>query len=190
VKRNAGFTLVELLTALAILSIVGLISYRGLVAVVDTRDRVSAETQKWRGLAAFFERLEHDLSRVGQRAVRDGVKDRPPLVADSDTGLEFSRYAALGAADVPRRIGYALSGAGEIELHVWSGLDVAAHSPAARYTALRGVKLFELHLLDDGGAWQPSWPSGANVSVLPRALRVRVVLATGEDVVRVLAVQP
>jgi general secretion pathway protein J len=44
---QGGFTLIELLSALLILSLVAVMSFRGLAAVLDARDRVAQETEKW-----------------------------------------------------------------------------------------------------------------------------------------------
>src|SRR4051812_16355559 len=54
--RARGFTLIELMIALLILSIVALMSYRGLVAVLDAREHVAGETAKWRRVASFLAR--------------------------------------------------------------------------------------------------------------------------------------
>ena len=184
-----GFTLIELLTALVILSIVGLMSYRGLSAVVDTRERLAAETARWRELALFFERLEHDLARAAPRKVRTGSTDRPAFVGYAGARLDFSRLAGAGASDLPTRVGYALNAANEVELAIWPRLDGPANAEPARYAALQGVRSFEIRYLGRDGAWLDVWPAARDDPPLPRAIRVTVVLTSGEDVVRVFAVQ-
>jgi general secretion pathway protein J len=183
--KAQGFTLIELLTALVILSIVGVMSYRGLNAVVETRERVAAETGKWRGLATFFERFERDLALAAPRAARRA----PAFIGHADARVEFSRFAPAGGVDAPRRVGYSYNAAGEIELVLWPGPDAMNGVQPARYAALEGVRVFELQYLGANGAWQPSWPASATGPALPRAVRVRVVLVSGEDIVRVFAVQ-
>ena len=184
-----GFTLIELLTALVIISIVGLMSYRGLSAVFETRERVAGETGKWRSLSLFFERFEHDLARAAPRKVRIGSTDRPALVGYADGRLDFSRLAGAGAADVPTRVGYALNAVNEVELAIWPRLDGPANAGPARYAALQGVRSFKIQYLGRSGAWLDVWPAARDDPALPRAVRVRVVLTSGEDVVRVFAVQ-
>jgi general secretion pathway protein J len=182
-----GFTLIELLTALVILSIVGLMSYRGLSAVVETRERVEAETLKWRALELFFERFEHDLSRASPRTASGAAGVRPAFIGHAGGRVEFSRSGS--ASEAPARIAYALNAAREVELLLWPGIDAPADAHPGRYAALSGVSLFELHYLGRDGTWAPAWPTARDDPKLPRALRVRVVLTTGEDVVRVFAVQ-
>ena len=56
-----GFTLIELLTALIILSLLALMSYRGLDAVLDSREYVKRETEKWRRVTLFLDRFGRDV---------------------------------------------------------------------------------------------------------------------------------
>ena len=187
--RN-GFTLIELLTALFVLSLLALMSYRGLAGVLDTREHLGRETAKWRALAAFFERFEHDVQLAMPRPVRSPGAAGAAFVARDDVSqgphLEFS---GAGAGDSPRRVGYAHNARGEIELWLWPGLDGAGVAPAVRHSVLQGVARLEIDCLDEGLRWRRSWPLADDALALPRAIRLRVVLASGEEIVRVYALR-
>lgn len=190
-----GFTLIELLTALLILSLLGLMSYRGLGAVLDARSRVDAETGKWRSVAAFFARFERDIRLAAPRPVRTVSGNAPawhgqPGATATPLLLEFSRFATAEDVDTARRIGYRLNGQKEVELWLWPGLDAAPSTQPARHVVLAGITGFELHYLDDRLAWVNAWPMSGNDSAIPRAVRVRLVLASGEEIARVFALQP
>lgn len=186
-----GFTLIELLVALLILSAIALMSYRGLSAVLDAREHVSRETQKWRRVTAFFERFERDVQLAAPRPVRSlsgtaaAWLGRP--VGTQDALLEFSRFGASGGVDTPRRLGYRLNDSQEIELWLWPGLDVAPNTLPVRYPVLRGVAAFEVQYLTSDLAWANVWPASPEAPDLPRAVRVRVLLGSGEELVRVFA---
>jgi len=75
----------------------------------------------------------------------------------------------------------------QIELWLWPGLDLPANVLPARYTVLRGVTAFDLQYLDADRVWVSVWPTSPGDAAIPRAVRVRVVLASGEQVVRVFA---
>ncbi len=184
-----GFTLVELLTALLILSVVSLMSYRGLGAVLDTRERVAQESAKWRGVASFFERFERDVRLAMPRAARRTGGVAPAWQgtpeATSATRLEFSRFASAEGVDTARRLAYGLNEKQEIELWLWPGLDVAEGTRPARYALLGGVARFELRYLDAAAAWVNAWPVTPNDASLPRAVQLRLVLASGEEIVRI-----
>ncbi len=191
ISRNRGFTLIELLVALMILAAVALMSYRGLSAVLDAREHVTLETEKWRRVTAFFARFERDVQLAAPRPVRtlSGTAaawlGRPE--GTRDALLEFSRFGASGGVDTPRRLGYRLNDSREIELWLWPGLDVAPDTQPARYAILRGVSAFEVQYLNSDLAWANVWPASPVAPMLPRAVRVRVLLASGEELVRVFA---
>ena len=140
-----GFTLIELMCALLILSILALMSFRGLGAVLEARDHVAQETAKWRGIAAFFSRFQHDLQLSAPR----------PIEAAAGR-LAFGRFAAADGVDAPRRVAYRLNAGREIELWLWPGLDAAAEP--ARYPVLAGVAKLELRYLDGAQQWVEAWP--------------------------------
>jgi general secretion pathway protein J len=189
-----GFTLIELLTALLILALLALMSYRSLGAVLDARDHVRAESAKWRAVQEFFARFERDANLASPRPVRDASGSVPPWLGQPDARLdprlEFTRFAAVDGVDTPRRVGYGLNAGHQIELWIWPGLDLAPTVRPARYAVLDGVSGLDLQYLDGRGVWVSAWPSASGDAPIPRAVRVRVVLASGEQIVRVFALVP
>ena len=187
----AGFTLIELLTALLILSALALMSYRGLGAVLDAREQVDRETDKWRHVAGFFARFERDVLLAAPRTIRTSSGTSPALLgrpAESpDPTIEFSRFASSGGNDTPRRLGYRLNENRQIELWLWPGLDIATDASAAHYPVLENVSAFEVQYLNPDLVWVYVWPESRLSQPLPRAVRLRVVLGSGEELVRVFA---
>ena len=201
-RRSRGFTLIEVMTALLVLSLLALMSYRGLGAVLDAREHVKQETDKWRHVAAFFARFERDVELAAPRPVRTAGGFAPawlgvPTVsaptamtgAAGTANLEFSRFASTEGIDTARRIGYRLNGKNEIELWLWPGLDVAPGRLPERYPVLSGVKTFELQYLNPSLAWVDAWPVSPTDLPLPRAVRLRVVLASNEEIVRIFVLR-
>jgi general secretion pathway protein J len=187
--HQRGFTLIELLSALLILSLLAVMSFRGLSAVLDARDQVGQETHKWQRVAAFLQRFERDIQLSAPRPVRTAGGTAPPWLGTPGSGLEFSRFASTEGLDVARRVAYRLNDNREIELALWPGLDLAANAQPARYAVLAGVAEFDVRYLDRALAWVPAWPAAAGDPPLPRAVRLRVRLSTGEELVRVFALQ-
>ncbi len=188
-----GFTLIELLAALLVLSLLALMSYRGLGAVLEAREHVKLEADKWRQVAKFFARLEGDVHLAAPRPVRSAGTIAPAwrgeAVAGPQSGLEFSRFATADGVDTARRIAYRLNEKHEIELWLWSGIDVAPSALPSRYPVLAGVKTFELQYLSPALVWLDLWPGSAVDPALPQAVRVRIVLASNEEIVRIFALQ-
>ena len=197
-KSKQGFTLIELLVALVILTLLSVAGYRGLDAVIQTRERVAAETRKWQHLSFFFARMAQDIAQAVQRPVRDedGAIVRAAwvgtmvTVGENDAELIFTRAGIpdQGAAmQVPQRIGYRLE-QGSIVMLSWPALDQAPRVKPTRYPVLEGVRDFKLRYLDKSGIWQPQWQNPDKYK-LPNAAEVTLTLASGEVVTRLFALQ-
>lgn len=190
-----GFTLIELLTALLILSLLGVMAQRGLGTVLDARAHIRQETAKWQRVAAFSARFEQDVHLVAPYAMRlpDGGS-APALLGrpgtTSEPCLEFSRFAAAEGVEAPRRVGYGLNERHEVELWLWQGLDADPAHPPTRYPVLAGVTQLDVQYLGTDPAWVDAWPVAPDGAALPRAVRLRLALASGEEIVRVFALNP
>ena len=192
-SRKRGFTLIEILSALLVLSLLGLMSYRGLSAVLDAREHVRLESEKWRRMESFFVRFARDVRLAAPRAVRTNSGPAAAWLGRPNAGgnplLEFSRFASTEGVDTARRLGYRLNDRQEIELWLWPGLDVAPEALPVRYPVLGGVKEFDLEYLTPKLVWTNAWPITAGDLPLPLAVRLRVLLASGEELVRVFALK-
>lgn len=191
--KHRGFTLVELLTALLVLSLLALMSYRGLGAVLDAREHVKLESDKWRHLATFLARFERDVELASPRTMRTAGELLPAWhgvpAATEVPRLEFSRFAANEGADSARRIAYQLNDRQQIELWLWPGIDVAPGAQPERYPVLSGVAALELQYLNADLVWVDVWPSSPQAAAIPLALRLKIVLASNEEIVRIFALK-
>lgn len=188
-----GFTLIELLAALLILSLMALMSFRGLGTVLDAREHVRLESEKWQRVAKFFARFERDAQLATPRQLRLGPGFVPAWRGHAGTTpeprLEFSRSAADEGMDAPQRLAYHLNGKQEIELWLWPGLDLGAEVQPARHPVLVGVTEFDVHYLNADLAWVAAWPAALRDGAIPRAVQLRIVLASGEELVRVFSLR-
>jgi general secretion pathway protein J len=103
--------------------------------------------------------------------------------------LEFSRFASVDGVDAARRIAYRLNEQQQLELWLWPGLDVAPNARPERYPLLDGVTGVELRYLNAGLTWVDAWPATPGGVELPRALQLRIVLASGEQIVRIFEIK-
>ncbi len=102
--RTRGFTLLELLVAITVLSIVSIIAWRGLDSLVHTRERLEPEATDVRALLTTFGQMERDLSQVTNPKFL-GLTQSPVIVsaADGSTLLQLARIAPA-TADRPTEV--------------------------------------------------------------------------------------
>jgi len=80
-QRPAGFTLVELLVAIAILAMVAVLGWRGLDGIVRARVALTADMETTRGMQLAFAQMENDCEHA---AGNDIMVGRPALLWDTD----------------------------------------------------------------------------------------------------------
>jgi general secretion pathway protein J len=189
-----GFTLVEVLVALAILAITAALAYRGTAALVDGEVRLTSEATRWRTLDAVFTRLEADLRQAQPRPVRVGTAREPAWLAATEahgsSAIVFSRAGPEFDADpgaAGQRVGYRLRD-GALEVVYWPGLDRAQGTRETAWTLVRGVTRLRIEHLDADGGWRDTWPRFGEPEI-PRAVRILLVLDSGEAVERWIALR-
>jgi general secretion pathway protein J len=187
--RRRGFTLVELLVALAIFAVVSVLSLRAVSAALDHRAHAEAEAHKWRDLARLFAVIESDL---GAALETTPAGFRGHAAPDPLDGL-WLVLARAGrdddgeAAVAPRVVHYRIA-QGTVVRSTHHHPDPASGGPpihASRHPAQ--VRSLALRYMNERGEWLSEW--NASQTELPRALELDVVLAGNERVRRVLLVR-
>jgi general secretion pathway protein J len=139
-RRHAGLTLIELLVALIIFAILGVMAYRAVSAAADNRERIAAEFGRWHDIANFFQVTEIDLTQFVRRPLSVQLTPTASLTlsrANDGTTREISFLKLDGGAGAVRRRGYRFDGGRIIQLR-WPGTD--AQTPPAEYPILDHVK--------------------------------------------------
>jgi general secretion pathway protein J len=195
-SRRSGFTLVELLVALAIFAIVAGFAYRSLDAMLQTRVALEHESRKWRDVALFIGRMERDLAAVLPSRTALGPEGTilmpvSSLVqsTSSEVGLSLSRSGSPlqeNSLAAPQRVAYRLRN-NAVERLSWSGIDAAPRDEPVATPILKDVTSFTFRFLDAQGEWRTTWglPGNGQLLVLA-AVEVTVELASGEKIVRLV----
>ncbi|MGE0370288.1 MAG: type II secretion system minor pseudopilin GspJ [Gammaproteobacteria bacterium] len=175
-----GFTLLELLVALAIFAVLGVAAYAGLDVVLDAKNRIEAKADKLGRLQMLFVIIGRDIEQASGRGVRDNFGDPLPSMFGNDTALEFTRAGWRNPAGLKRsqlqRVGYALRDETLTRVR-WDVLDRAQDSEPRSADLLGEVVAFEIRYLDGSGEWRGEWPAaggaaGGGGAQLPRAIEI------------------
>lgn len=188
---SKGFTLLEVLVALSIFALVSAIAFRGLNLIMDTRARVTEEGRKWQDLSRLYVRMKQDLSMTVNRPVRDSrdlpataVSGDPNPVGEDNALISVTRSGLAGqqgSLQGLQRFGYRLRG-DKVEMLSWPVLDQAPRSRPVADELMGGVASMDAKYLDAGGLWQDRWPMPGHIADLPVAVKVSLVLASGEQI--------
>lgn len=174
-----GFTLIEILVAVSLLAVLGVLGYRGLEAATSTAGHLTDTAGRWQDIDLALARLGSDV-RQATPARERGVTNwqQPPDKAE----LTLNSAAHGGSSE--RRITYRWSRAG-LELLLWPGVD--GPPPTSGHLLLVGITGLEFAALDQEARWHADWPP-AGQQGLPRALRVRLSLSEGGMIERIFDV--
>ena len=194
-SRRSGFTLIELLVALAIFALLAAFAYRGLAAMLESREALHQEARKWRDLGLFVSRLERDLAAVlNRQATGASGTALAPVSSALETpttreGLAITRSGSPlqeNALAAPQRIAYRLR-EGRVERLTWAGVDAAPRDEPAVVPVLGGVSQLAFRFLEASGQWSAQWGLPGNAAQSPpAAVEVTLQLASGERIVRLV----
>jgi general secretion pathway protein J len=181
IQSSAGFTLLELLVALAIFSLLAVMSYNGLKIVLDQQAATEVQAEALAELQKVYLLLQRDVEQVVPRPIRDEYGDEQPALAGGDA-LQLTRGGWSNPAGRLRsslqRVGYAFED-GQLVRYSWGVLDRAQDSEPQRQPLIGDIGEMTIRYLDGKNEWQDRWPnplaSGDGTAVmtaLPRAVEI------------------
>ena len=187
-RRNAGFTLLEILIAVAIFAVVSTMALGGYNALLTQSDRIEASNARTRAIQLAVQRMVQDFAEIEPRPVREplGSAPEPVLRAEprSDRLAELTRAGWSNPAGVPRptlqRVQYSIDDT-KLRRDYWLALDRTLAATPVSVVLLDQVKSVKLRFLDANRAWQDQWPGQGTPSPFARPIAVEITLEL-EDV--------
>ena len=176
---EAGFTLVELMVALAIFALISVAGVTLLRSGSDTQIAVKNRLEDLSRTNRLANALESDLAQAIARPVRDAAGQPVPAFVQSDADMPGALFGFVRAGwsnfdDAPRaglqRVTYVLEDK-SLRRATWPMLDGA--TPADAATLVDNVSSAQVRFRDDKGEWRSDW-TAEDARAMPRAVELRL----------------
>lgn len=180
--RIRGFTLLEILIALAIFAIVAVSSALVLRSVLETSHHLKVSDQRLTEVMTAVTIMRRDITQMLVRPVKDTSGGLlPALLTPNRTQFEFTRAGytnplQMSARSTLQRVAYSLKQQ-TLYRTTWPVLDRAPHTKPSNRVLLKRVRSIGLRFVNAKGEWVEAWENTAsNAATLPKALIVTLEL--------------
>lgn len=197
-RTENAFTLLELLIAMSIFSLISIMAFSGLNSVLFNKEVVDLQLQRLSNVQRTMLNLSRDIEQAADRPIRDELGSTLPAFSGGQnidsTIFELSRYGWRNPAQQPRstlqRVAYSFEDNQLIRLY-WHHLDHLQTDEPVRRVLLNNVDNVEVRYLDK--EWSDSWPpldlQQGNTSAPPRAIEITLELKDWGKITRLFRVK-
>ncbi len=191
-RRQAGFSLLELLIAMAVTAVIVALSYVAIDRSVAVWQRFLPQQADLIARQRALWRMGEDLMQMAPRPARDAFGLLRPALSWRNQTLTLTKLALMeGPSGRPgtERVSWRLEGR-RLQRSRWPAVDGTRSGGVHWLDMLDGVRSWQVSFWD-GRQWQLQWPplepeTGApQLAALPRLVRVELVLQDGRRLVRI-----
>ena len=199
-RRSQGFTLVELLVAVAIFAVIGVMATVGLRRMADLRQENDVTMKRLRQVQQAMDIMTRDFSQLEPRPVRDGLGGvQGALMAGPENvpPIAFTRGGwanPLGTVrSTQERVAYSLEDS-KLMRSWWPELDGSVQSNPEKQELLPDVESIKVQYYDpSAAAFIDVWPptvngQTSNPTQLPTAVSITLSLKDWGEVTRIVEV--
>ncbi len=200
-RGGRGFTLLEVLLAMAITALVAVMAYAGLSAAITAADRHGEQARRLGAVQTALTWIARDLREAVDRDIAVDNEREPALWGGVSPALERGFHSderdnvlvlTRVGWDNPRglrrgaiqRVRYRLDADDNLWRDYWLVLDRFDDETRQSVQLLSGVKKVSVQFLDGksgnaqmsdlGGEWMPGWPVTKNDKLLPLAVQIEL----------------
>jgi general secretion pathway protein J len=192
-NSTRGFTLLEMLVALSVFAILGVMSSQMVSRLIVVHDAAVQRGDRLTSVQRALGMMQRDIIQLVDRPVRDEFGDElPALRVTPDVPLELTRQGRTNPLELPRsdsvRVAYAIRDDGLYRL-VWNVLDRAQDSQPVVQSLIEDIDRFEVTVFDVSGNEHGFWPLIGDLTTDPAnriaGLKVSLELPPYGEIVRI-----
>jgi general secretion pathway protein J len=198
--RQHGFTLLEILVAVAILAVMGVMAYRGVSEARVATENAEGHLDRLRHVQRAMQLIVSDFRTLTRRPVRESIGDgyRATLLHDPNSPalVELSHAGWPNGAGTPRgtvqRVVYLLED-GKLIRQYWTAMDATLATVPIKRDLLDRVERVEIRYFTSGREWITEWPQfnstgERDLYTRPLAVEITVVLEDWGEIKRLVEV--
>ena len=200
--RARGFTLIEVLVALAVFGVMSLLAYAALGSTLSNADYLTDRMERLQSVQRTVRYLSSDLLQAAPRPVRSDLGETyvPAVYStlSSDFGLEMTHGGWGNPAGLPRstlqRVAYRIEEDQLLRYH-WGVLDRTYTNEPIVTVLLDDVESLYFRFYDAAGHPSVVWPpegqqGGTSLRLRPRAVEIVLTLPDQGEITRLLEIAP
>jgi len=198
--HQSGFTLIEVIIAIAIFAVVATLSYTGLQSVINSKTRTEASLDRLKQLQLSILTISTDMQQLADRNGKDALGSvlRKLTTHDADTIVSFTRGGWRNPAHRTRstlqRVAYYIDEDTLIRRY-WYHVDRADDEKFVDRELINNIDELSLRFLTEKDEWLEDWPSnevlaGASPtsSPMPKAIEINLKMSDWGQVTRLVKV--
>ena len=194
-----GFTLIEVLVALAVFGVLSALAYMTLGQTLSNADMLTERMDRLNAIQRTMNYLSTEFMQAAPRSIRADLGQYEPALQSSfasDFALQITHGGWPNSAGVPRstqqRTAYRVEDEELVRYH-WNVLDRTANNVPVATILLEDLESLTFRFLQFDGDWVDQWPplnvqSSSNTTMLPRAVEITLVLPDEGELTRIVEV--
>lgn len=193
-----GFTLIEIVVALLIFSLIAVMAAEGLSFLIRAESTIKQQGDELQALQMTFLLMERNLSQTIDRPISIAQNIKSPAFVGDSSSIEFTHGGYLNpegqfARSTLQRTAYLLENGALIERD-WPVLDRVPKTLPRDRVLLKATETIKFRFIDDQNNFYNNWPPGGikkeknfqnPEGPLPRAIQLTISLAENNNIVRV-----
>ena len=191
-SRHSGFTLIELIVAVAVFAVVAVMAYSGLELLIHSRTDLEAAATRQREIELAVLRIERDLRQALARPVRGAYGEDVRAFVGAENSAQWSTLDLSadqhGVRAQAQRVSYALLDHALVRVSD-PVLDRSPRETGRSRRLLADVVRIRWRYLAGPKQSSDQWPPSAGISApeeMPRAVEFRIELADLGEIQRLV----